>query len=303
MKKLLKPSKGRLDKTSLKYILHKELCGYEDARSVRKLHASELLKEDIAFCPREHALLDELNKERPKEFVPTSSRVTWDLGNDFAEYIIQKLGNAGVVIGDWSCNHCNRTVRWKKRPKECKKCGHKAFKHIESRFTSKTSGISAGIDFFYKTEDSPKIIPVEMKTMMKEQFKTLAAPLSEHKARTSLYLQIIDDSDHPHKDEIETSYAKILYLCKGGYRKDDTVKLFGLRDFGMSPFEEFLVKRDDSINKTKWSHALLLKKYRDNPKKKNIPLGVCHNVHCKRAQQCSVKDVCFSNAYKTFKGE
>lgn len=290
--------KKPIDKNNLKYTLHRLLSGVEPQRSIRRLHASELLKTEPVFCPREHAILDLLEKERPDQFVATCERVTWDLGNMFPNYIIDVLSRERLVQGDWECMNCGRMRRWSRKPKKCKRCESTLFKYHEVRFTSQECGVSSGIDFFYWRDDIQKYRLVEFKTIMKEEFKKLAAPYAEHKQRTSLYLRCIADSDSPHKDEIDTEIAEILYICKGGYRADNTVKLMpNLKDKAYSPFELFTVVRDDKLTNLKWEHAEILKVFRDKPSVKNIPDGVCATQYQKRARGCSVCKECFSPAY------
>jgi hypothetical protein len=51
---------------------------------------------------------------------------------------------------------------------------------------------------------------VEIKTMMKDQFKDLVGPLAEHKLRTNFYLRIIAESGHNWASLIESS--RILFV-------------------------------------------------------------------------------------------
>lgn len=290
-----KPPKRRTDHTgSLKYVMHKILCGYEPERSTKILHASELLKYDAEFCPREFALLDLTGKTRPDRFVSTADRATWDFGNLYAAWLIDKLSKDKHVVGDWECKHCGKKYRFRSRPKQCKKCEHTHFNYVEVRFKSKSCGASCGVDLLWRMDDG-KLKVVEVKSLKKEEFNTIAAPLAEHRWRTNLYMRIIEDSDHPCKDDIDTTEALVFYICKGGYKKDDTVKLYGLKDHAFSPFVEFAVARNDADNEQKWKHAVLLKKFRDD--NGPIPLGLCKIPGVQRARNCPVRDECFSKRF------
>ena len=141
----------------------------------------------------------------------------------------------------------------------------------------------------------PKLRPVEIKTMDKDQFKTLVAPLAEHKLRTTYYLRIIAESDHSWATMVSTERSTILYVSKGGYGcQDDTLKGWGLRE-QFSPFKEFTVERNDAMTEALDRRAKVVKDFRDG--KVGMPHGLCVTALSKRAKFCPQRAACFSGEH------
>lgn len=282
------------DCDDLMYHLHKALAGHDPARTTKRVHASELFHKDREFCPREFALLDKLNKTRPDEFVSAASRYTFDAGNWHGNWLVHKLADKGLVLGDWQCRHCAHMYELQDRPDKCTKCKHKHFDHIEHRFKSLTSDVSCGVDVIRKTV-SGKYRAVEIKSMKKEEFSALAGPLAEHKIRTNLYMRIIEDSSDPVRHKMDTKKAEIVYVLKGGWEKFQKPKEWRFEDDQYTVFKVFEIERDDTKTQTKFEHAIRLKEFREG--KKGIPLGLCSSRYCQRAENCAVKQECFSGKY------
>lgn len=294
MKFVSKINKKREKEDSLLYHLHRTLAGYERARTTKRVHASELYSDFREFCPREVALLDILKKRRPDEFISTATRSTFDFGDMYADWLIDKLADAKLAIGDWECRYCGEMYKFQTRPRTCRECDHHEFKHHEHRFKSKTCGVSCGVDTIRKTKGT-KHRAIEIKSILKGEFEKLEGPLHEHKIRTNLYMRIIDDSKDPARKVIDTQTAEIIYICKGGYKRNDDVTKWGFQDDNFSPFKVFLVKREDEKTQEKWDHALRLKEFREG--KKGVPLGLCATQWTERAEKCSVCSDCFSGKY------
>lgn len=279
----------------LKLLLHQHLSRVEEGRPYTRLHASALTYEDREFCPREFAL-GGLLKAKPKdERLTTSLNVTFELGRLLQDRVVNWFADMGRAVGDWVCLACNWPHRHSKRPVGCTKCGCKAFKPEEVRFTSQTCGASCGIDMMVDLKE-PKLIAVELKTMAADEFKKLQAPLAEHKLRTTLYLRLIaDDTSHPMHGMVNTSRAKILYVSKNGFGcADDQLAEWGVSE-KFSPFKEFEVERDDEMVEPYWQRARMVTDYRN--KEAGMPAGVCPTSLCSRAKMCPVRTPCFSGQY------
>ena len=200
----------------VKFLLHEHLAGYQKARPHHNIHASALTKTGPdEFCPREYCLLDLLEKVPKDEFVPACSAVTWEMGRMFQDMIVNDLANAGKAVCSWRCVSCGHLHEFCKRPMACASCSCKAFRPVEPRGLSKETGASCGIDVLVDL-GLPKLRIVEIKTMLKDDFKNLIAPIAEHKVRTSMYLQIVADTEAPWAQYVDTEAAHILYMCKGG---------------------------------------------------------------------------------------
>lgn len=276
---------------SLRYMLHHHLSGPEPARPLSRVHASSLTKEG-GICPRYYAIHDITGAKQKNEWLSTSENVTFRMGHDFQEQITHTFADMGKAIGHWKCYACAHIHEFCHRPSSCSKCGCKAFKAEEVRFASAISGASCGIDLLLTRGAGRKLLPIEIKTMDKDEFKKLAAPLQEHKLRTSLYLRLISESDHPWSEFVDTTEARILVGSKGGYGCESLdLKQMGLSD-RYSPFKEFVVKRDDKWSDEMSWRAKAVKDYREN--KVGVPCGVCPTAMSQRAMKCPVKSQCFS---------
>ncbi len=276
-------------KKSLKYMLHHHLGGPQPGRPMKNVHASSLTKAE-GFCPRYVALHDATGKKPKDEYLTAADVVTYAMGNDLQHAIIHHFADMGKAISHWKCLACDKLHEFCRRPPKCKNCGCRGFKPEEVRVVSAVSGASCGIDMLVE-EGGSKLLPVELKTMQKDQFKGLLAPLAEHRHRTNLYLRIIGESTEPHASLINSQKAKVLYVCKGGYISDPELKKWGLSD-QFTPFKEYELTRKDADTQTISNLAKVVKDYRE--KKVGMPCGICPTALVKRALICSMKNVCFS---------
>jgi len=266
--------------------LRENLGGEVKARSHEFIHASDITKE--TFCPREVALLDLTKGERKKEYIAPYLRVIFDMGDTLATLLREKwLGN--LSWGNWRCRSCGMAQDLCKKPNELIapfKCKHN-WEYIEVRFHHPKYQFSGGIDVFLDL-GAPKLTMVEIKTMDKDQFAALAAPLAEHRIRTNLYMRLIEDSEHPEKHRFDTQLAKVIYIAKSGGKKHP--------DYGdeILPFKEFDVVRDEEALKPALSLAAKVAVFR---KKGIIPPGICPTSYSPTAKSCSVLQPCFSGKY------
>jgi len=275
-------------KVSIVRMIHDNVGGFEKGRSLSRIHASDLTK-DIEYCPREKALYHLLDKPPAGQYIDTALRVTFDEGWDKQgrvnnDYLRQ------WIVGNWRCSSCKRTRIWGGFPKSSD-CEIKAicnWKYEEPVFSHYVSKATGSLDALVAVRKN-KLVYVEVKIMKADTFKTLKMPLAEHRIRTQLYLKIIAESEVVEAKQINTSYAIVLYFCRGyGFKNPDIEEI--------SPFKEFVVKRDDAavqefINK---AHALTTYKRRPDL---GLPYGVCDNMLCKRAKQCKVAKQCFSEEF------
>lgn len=275
--------------TSLKYLLHHNLGGIQPARPIHNVHASALTKPTEEFCPREYALYDVTKFKLKPEYLGAADVITFDMGNDLQGRIVHHFADMGRAIGHWKCQGCGHLHEFCKRPVECAMCGCKAFRAEEVRFISDYSGASCGIDCLI--EMTGKLLPIEIKTMKKEEFEKLTAPLAEHRLRTSLYLRIIAESKQLWAQKVNTNEARVLYVCKAGYISDPELKKWGLTD-KFSPFKEFTLSRKDDVTVTPSERAKVVKQFRAG--EVGMPCGICATGMVKRAQTCRMKNACFS---------
>jgi hypothetical protein len=272
-------------KVSVKLLLHAKLAGVEPARTHFPLRASTLLKKDREFCPREHALLDLGLGKMHGEFVGTSLRHTFNHGKD-TEKRVRNVYLRKEAVGLWKCRVCRHVHHIFGNcpdPAPCPKCGHKFhWEYVEPEFTDPDTMVQGHIDILLKFQQKPKLHMVELKTMAPDEFKTLAAPLAEHRQRTALYLQLTARSSWEHAQRVDTSEASILYISKGYGCKDNTLRDHGIKDMPMSPYKEFIIKRDDTLNVTPLAKARVIKVWRDD--KQGMPGASARVIHDPKGQ-------------------
>lgn len=286
----MKKAKSLIPDKSPKFLLHRHLAGFDPARSLKTLHASELTKAE-GFCPRFYALADRENFKGKDRWLSTSEAVTFQMGRDLERNVVGWFADMGKVVGHWSCVACGRLHQFQTRPFNCEGCGGTRFDHKEVRFVSAKNGASCGIDMLLALGD-PKLRIVELKTMDKDQFKALKAPLAEHSWRSKLYPRIVAESDQPWASMVDTSRVTILYVSKGGYGcADEDVKKWGLSD-KFSPFKEFEIKRCDAETDDLALRAQTVFDFRAG--KIGMPHGICSTSMSKRAMSCPLKNACFS---------
>lgn len=289
----LKKAKTMRPKNSLKVLLHQHLSGFEPGRSLKRIHASELTKTE-GMCPRKYALADVVKAQPKDEWLTTSHAMTYQIGRDQERNLVQWFADMGKAVCHWKCVACGTMHEFQLRPHACKSCGTKRFDANEVRFESALSSASCGVDMLLALGEGA-LRPVEIKTIDKDEFKSLAAPLAEHKWRTQFYLRIIAESEHHWSNNVATDAATVLYVSKGGFGcLDPDLKKWGLSE-QFSPFKEFEITRDDTSTEPLFQRAKVVKDYRDG--KVGMPCGLCSTAHSQRAQNCPVRKECFSGDY------
>lgn len=283
-----------LPKEGLKLHVHRKLAGMDPARDLSRIHASDLTSEERDYCPREFALAQLFDLSLPSRFVGTSLRYTFDMGR-MLEHKLQNEYAADIAVGHWSCIHCGDISVFGYRPGSCHICKRSNFHYMESRFTSLECGASGGVDLLIRLPSEKKLRLVEIKTMVKDEFKILMAPLSEHRLRTSLYLRLVEESDSPFKSMVNMQEGLLFYMVKGFGCSDKSLIDFAIKDAPFSPFKEFYVTRDDKLTDEAVSKAKSLFDWRNQVG--GLPNRICQTSMCKRASKCAAKKVCWKAGY------
>lgn len=278
---------------SPRFHLHRHLSDFQAPRPLKNVHGSEVTKEG-GICARMYGLADLTDGEQAEEWLTTSQAVTFELGHLLEARIINWFADLKIAVTNWQCGSCGSLVEFAKRPDECQGCGGGYFTPMNYRFKSAKTGISCGIDLMLDLGD-PKLRPIEIKTIDKDEFKALLAPLAEHRIRTNLYMRCIAESDDPRRLKVETSKAVVLYVSKGGYGvKDPMIAKWGLHD-SFSPFKEFEVKREDKETEDLVAPAYRLQWFRQGSK--GLDKAICSTALTTRAKDCPMRKVCFSGKY------
>lgn len=272
-------------KQSIIGVLKNHLGGQEQGRSMKVVHASDVTKAD--FCPRRWALFDIFQKDPQIQFVGTALSVTFQMGL-LAETALIEDWAGEAVVGNWMCRFCCEQRSMVPKPSGFCSDGRKHWwKHIQMILDASAYGIQGAPDALFNI-GAPKLVIAEIKTLNPKDFDDILAPLPEHRLRTNLYMKVMEDSMHPHKEKINTQEARVLYISRG----------FGKLNAEWNeilPFKEFVVKRNELDLNEFLKRAKALKVFRGD--QKVMPGGICSTALDKYAKQCSVCTPCFSGKY------
>ena len=267
----------------VKSLLHTCVGGYQPRRPAKRIHASGLTSPDREFCPREYRLLDESGRSPGRDWVDTARQITFDDGWDKQSRVVNKYLRSHVV-GQWRCRSCRTTSRFGRAPvtSDCALDKSCLWEYSEAVFRhALIPALTGSIDCLLARKGKLRV--VEIKIMGPNEFPKIAAPVAEHRRRTALYLQLIAQSDSLHRKSIDTSEASILYCMRSHGMKDS--------DGTMSPFKEYKVLRDDSLNAVLMDRAATVRMTRESGAG---AVGICSTGECPRAKACPVADICFS---------
>jgi len=294
--KFAKKLSEHMPKEGLKLHIHRLLAGWDKPRPVTHIHASDLTKMDknTEYCPREFALLQLTGYKAKDRFIGTSLQYTFDMGR-LLEHQMQNVYAKDIAIGEWLCFHCSKKTSFGSHPGTCTVCNRKDWNYIEPRFMSQYCGASGGIDLLVKLKGEKKLRLVEVKSIDKDMYKQLVAPLAEHTLRTNLYLRLVEESNSPFKDMVNTKEGMVFYMCKGFGTQDNSLTDFAVTDAGFSPFKEFFVGRNDSDTDALVELSRQLFAWRN--KAAGVPPPICSHGMCPRAKKCKVAKVCWSGEY------
>lgn len=266
-------------------LLDNHLSGYRKARGFKSIHASSLTREQTEFCPREVALIDILGIKQKDEYISTSLQVAFDQGESLHQ-LARNTWLRGSAIGSWKCSHCKTILAFRKAPKHnCAVCGGKNWDYLEENFISQTCDASGSLDILIDV-GQPKYLLTEIKTMDKDQFKKLLAPLAEHRIRTNFYMWLVRDSGRIESEVINTDFAKVLYISKAYGSKNDEGQI--------SPFKEFEVAYEPKILQPYIDKALKIKNFRGIG---IMPDRICPTSFVGRVKSCTCPKDCWSQQF------
>lgn len=290
------------DNNSLLDYLHKSIVDVGPPRSPYSMHASNIIREDVPFCARERALHISNDIKPKSDKLSASMGYTFKLGESIASIVIDQFAKDGHAYGVWRCNHCNNEKfgNGDLENFKCENCGYEAPpSYEECFFLSKKTGIRSSIDLLTDlTADKGHLRIIEIKSMEQSKFRSIKAPLAEHRLRTNFYLRNVEESVPTHlTKKVHTDYAYIIYATKGFGDKGPLPTGTGW-DATYSPFKVYTVTRDDKVTDKFLQQPLLLKQwvqdYQNSHNTHELPARtVCSNLQDDRAKLCQVRHLCF----------
>ena len=271
-------------------ILIKNMAGYRPARSLDKIHASDITKE--GFCPRQVALLEKTGKKQKDQYIDAALRATFDQGDDMSDRLrSQWLGH--YAFGNWRCRVCHSIKKCCTKPDNILCCNDHHGKYAkcdwqykEMEFISEEYQVSGSYDVLVK--HGSKLMIVELKIIAPDAFDKLVAPLAEHRQRTCLYMALAEGSKSVWAPMVMTDRAKVLYFSRAHGKKDPVHNK-------ILPFKQYTVDRDDECLKIPLQRAAQVKLFRSQGL---MPHGICPTMSCPIAKKCPVVVECFSGKYK-----
>lgn len=272
-------------KLPLMEVLVKHLSQPRPPRSVLVTHASDLTKE--SWCPRAAALHEASNTEPKAQYHPVGLKVTFENGDLLAEQLRAKwMGQR--ALGKWRCIKCNAHHTGRKPDFNSPLCLH-LWRYEELVFEWPEYEFTGAIDLFADLDHPEgKATVVEIKTMNPEDFKSLKAPLAEHRIRTALYLALLERNKASLPFPVDTQTGIVLYISRGygttnpDYHND------------IIPFREFTVDNRPEDIKDPLDRALVMKKFKAE---KKLPEKTCKESWTEPAKWCSAVAQCFSGKY------
>ncbi|MGW8177575.1 MAG: hypothetical protein ACWGQW_02100, partial [bacterium] len=246
---------GKPPRKAIKTMLDEALSIPSQRHSINPLHASDLTSGTSGhylspeFCPREFRLLDLTKKKRKPLYLSPSLHYTFDQGNYIEDLVRNKYLRANAY-GDWKCKSCNISLISNGPPGTCAKPCSCRWEYKGLRFVNMVYGVTCGIDLVLNTLSPAGMQIVEIKSIKDADFKTLQAPLSEHKIRTLLYMRLYREENPPGHPLINTKEGVILYVSKGFGHKQ--------ADGKMSPFKEFRIPSNDKLIQSYLKKARIL---------------------------------------------
>jgi len=260
----------------------------EPGRPFSTIHASMLTNEKKRFCPREVALSDITGNAPKGEYISATLKATFDVGWQI-HHLMTDNWLRQIAVGNWRCPRCEQASGWGPYPEDgfCLHCAssHRKWIYLEANFVHTDTKISGSIDLIVDL-GLEKLIPVEIKSIDKDQFKDLVAPLAEHRVRSQLYLDLIKNSNHLQAHKVSHKLAKIIYVSKGYGAKNSNGKI--------SPFREFNVQANEKAIAPYLAMGEKVVHWRTQGV---MPAGVCPNSFGPRVSSCSCPKECFSGHY------
>lgn len=266
--------------TTLGEHLKAKLSQSRPARGYKKIHASDLTKDD--FCPRKVALVRQHDIPLKPEKIPPALAITFDVGNKTAELLANSWAR-DIAVGHWKCSCCKDIKTFCKAPAKKCECSHwSEWQYMEVGFEHTPTKASGSVDMLFDL-GAPKLALYEVKIMAPDAFEKIKTPLAEHRARTVLYMDIIRGSTSVYRNSIDTTRGTVFYFSRGHGKKNEDVG-------AVVPWKEYPVSYDPNTSAEYFAKAAKIKLFEDTGE---LPERVCPSSFCSQAKYCEAVSQCF----------
>lgn len=237
------------------------------------VHVSSL----IGMCARQYALAHRFEVE-VVESVTGGHRVMWAMGRAVEKHVrgqYLKGVERANIYGVWKCR-CESINHLGLFPGHtCNSCKEQATRYFEPVLRDEVNKIVGSPDitmiagrFFF--------LPVELKSMNKEQFDALEAPLPDHIAQNAMYRYLYQQAGFLVHDKI-----KFVYTTKD-FKYGDPYKEYQIdcTQPAVVSTVEYMVATAAEVQRAKDTHTL--------PNR-----SICQSPRNGRAKSCPVAHLCF----------
>jgi hypothetical protein len=242
------------------------------------VHVSSLAGD---FCPRQYAIAKHENLSL-FESLTGGHKVTFAIGRaveaHIRENLIADIGKKNVYA-KWTCE-CGKQYQqgfWANV--QCSECGKPLDTFTEADVQDDENGVKGHPDFIFRFKN--KLVVVEIKSMKKDQWDELEAPLESHIRQATMYPYLLSKSVNP--DRI---HPMVIYI-------------YCTKDFKWgSPYKEFHVDASEERYEKQRQDALAeAKQIKDYVQGGETPPRICQSQASSLAKKCPVAFRCF-NVYK-----
>ena len=235
-------------------------------------------------CMRKLLLGSRDNMPVYRPWMKSSDKILWAMGRACEAHIRSQFITARAkkgIYGVWSCV-CGVTSRTGYYSScVCDKCGKDADVYGEYRVENHEVMLSGQIDLLVQLANE-RLVVVETKSMNKDEFDKLEAPVPAHILQALAYRRLLIETGFNMADEVCIVYASKGYVFKGSVYKEFCVNT------GSTSLTSFMRVVD-----TMWDIARDTAEHRRN---RTLPDRVCSHVGDTKAKQCHKVAECFSRS-------
>lgn len=242
------------------------------------MHVSSL----VDVCARKEVISSKY-REEVHESINGFHRLMWKYGRAAEEHIRESViasTNGSTVYGDWHCP-CGelRHVGMKPVNASCSNCGRNADIYNEHPIRNEEYKIIGSCDLPLMSQGH--LVPVEIKSMKRDQWEGLDAPLANHVTQVALYRWLYQQAGW----RVHTRCA-LVYVVKEYKNRS--------KEFP-SPYKEFHVDCESEEVSIMVGAALEeAASIRDALAEDYLPRRICNSSTETRAKQCSMAHLCFN---------
>jgi len=243
------------------------------------------------MCIREYILGHRLRRKKV-QYIDASLSIVFDIGHAIHS-IVQNSDRyfKGMKMGYWKCLSCEHdTSVVNLRPAVCPICHKDRMEYKEVDL--KIPGLTAHPDLFLKLPQTEKARVAEIKTMKKDQFLGLLAPLPENVYQMTGYVYMANKTGII---DVDTETGYLVYVSK----EHPGTKTFPIKIFKVKPEPVYTKDIEEKVFQYLNYYDPETRTVKGLP----LPIDACKNTHWNgyRSKSCPVLKECRAYAEKNEK--